>query len=108
MDHFFEIPNFLISVVNKMLTAKSGVNAHYQNLVDIGKNIFQKFDRCMWVNRYTSLHFQCFYLLNVSVKMAARVKMNDQVISARLFEILCIPFRFFDHQMYIESLWKPF
>src|SRR5574344_16614 len=106
--HFTEPYYFLDGVLDKFLTAESGIHTHQQHHIHILDNFFQYADRRRRVQRYAGFHPGSMYLLYGTVQMRARLIMYIHHHRSYLFGSRDISLRMNNHKVDIERFLTNF
>src|SRR5688572_9459646 len=101
LNQALQIVHFMVGLLDKFLTAKSWVDRHQTDQVNVLNNIFKNRNGRMGIDRYTSLGAQAFDLLNIAMEMAACFSMNGDDLRSRFPKFLYVQLGSHHHQVNI-------
>jgi hypothetical protein len=103
MHHMAHAADFVGAGGNISLTAKAGVDAHHQNLVNIGQNFFKGGCRGGGIKSDTSLYACFFNHLDGAVQVGAGFDMDGDEVGTGLGKGGNVFFWFDNHQVGVEK-----
>ena len=102
IQHRPEPPDFLSTRGDVRLPSEPRVYRHDQSQVDLGNDLHQRVEGCIWIERHTRANAQFAYALDGPVQVRAHLLVNRDVIGPGIRKRGEVLVGFFDHQVHVD------